>query len=379
VNEHFDVLITGARVMDPANGIDKVCDIGIRSGRIAQVGELAGCMGGDVIDAAGCIVTPGLIDAHIHLWPLAHFGVRPESVCFPAGVTTAVDGGSTGCATFEAMRPALTGMGITAKALLHVCAGGLTAFRQRPEDIDPDHFDRANTLRLIQEYPNELKGLKIRMGRETGRELGLSPLKAAVELGREANVPVMMHCTNPALPLGQLIDCLGKGDILTHPYNGHGSTIAEMDALKAAQKARERGVWLDVGDAGWHTSFDNMKLALREGLAPDTISTDATDRGVYRPQGPMHLGYCISKWLNLGMTLEEAIPCVTVNPARMLGLAEEAGSLTVGRWADIAIFRLEEAPTRFYDGLGNEMMGDRRLRTLLTYKKGHAEYRDIGF
>lgn len=373
----FDILIVGARVIDPASGTDRVMDVGVRAGRIAAMGDLAGCAANDTVDAAGCLLTPGWIDAHIHLWPMVSFGVQPESTCYPSGVTVAVDAGSTGSATYELCRPAMLAMGVTARALLNASPGGLTAMRSYPENINPAQMDRANTLRLLREYPDEIRGMKIRMGRETGLDMGLAPLQAAAEMAAEAGVPLMVHCTHSAVSLGAIADCLKPGDILSHPYHGHGeNTMAAGDSLERVKAARARGVYLDVGDASWHISFEIMKLALKEGLAPDSISTDITDRGLYRPGGAFSLPMCAAKWLNLGMPLMEVVRCVTQNPAKMFGMDGEYGALAEGRRADISLFRMEEKPTPLRDGCGQEMIAGLRLRPMMTLKNGRAVFRD---
>ena len=80
-----DILAEGSRIRKAEPGI---CDRAVSE-----------------IDATGCYVTPGLVDHHTHIYPMASIGISGEAVCFGSGVTTAVDAGSTGCGTYERYRP----------------------------------------------------------------------------------------------------------------------------------------------------------------------------------------------------------------------------------------------------------------------------------
>lgn len=373
----LDLLIKGGRVFDPANNIDAVMNIGVKDGLIvsANVDDPAD----HTIDAKGCIVAPGFIDVHTHLWPLTDMGVQVESTCFPSCVTTAIDAGSCGCSTYENFRPAIQGMRVDVKALLNVCSAGLTAFRTKVEYLDPSLYKKQNIKYLAKRYPDEIVGLKIRMGKETALDMGLEPLKAAKEISKETGLPLVVHSTNPSVPMKELIGCLEKDDVLAHAYHGHGNTLMQDNGFEALEAARKRGVFVDVGDAAWHINFDIMKEALRLGLGPDTISTDLTDKGVYKKGRTFHLLHCMSRWLNVGMPLEDVLRCVTVNAAKELKLGSDAGHLTCGTAADIAIVRMEEAEIEFTDGNGCSLQADRIIRPLATIKDGRIVYRDVAF
>ncbi len=376
---HYDLLIRGGWVIDPENGLDGQADAAVSRGKIAAVGDLGGASAEQEIDARGCLVLPGLIDSHCHLAPLSAIGVPADAFCFPSGVTTAVDAGSAGSANYELLRPGMMYARTGQRVFLHVCPSGLAGFRAQVENIDPACFDAASLKRLKEKYPSEIVGLKIRVGRETNRDMGFAPLRRAREIAGEMRLPLMVHCTDPALSMAEILSCLEKGDIITHPYHGHGRTLMEAGGMEALAAARERGVYLDVGDAGRHISFAVMREALRRGLTPDTISTDATERGFFNKRTAFSLPFCMSKWLNLGMPLSWAVACVTRNAARMLGLSGQAGALTPGMAADIAVFRLEEADMEFRDGVGECLRGRKILHPLLTVKGGAVVYRDILF
>ena len=375
--ETFDLLLRSGRVMDPARGLDVTMDVGLQNGKITAMGDLARAVGTREISLKGCIVAPGLIDIHMHMAPLAAIGIPADAACLPACVTTAADGGSAGFLTYPLLRPALQYLTVTPRIFLHVSPAGLSSMRAAQENADPGCYSLESIRRVCQKYPDEIVGLKIRIGQETVGDWGLKPLERAKEIARACGLPLMVHCTNPPAPLARVLALLEKGDIITHIYNGKGHTLMEEGAFETLRDARARGVYLDVGDAGVHTAFAVMRRALQEGLPPDSISTDSTDRGFYQERGGFHLPFAMSKWLNLGLPLEQVIACATINPARMMGLKAGEGSMTCGVSGDIAVLRLEQTPLRFWDGVGESFQGECCLRPMMTIKQGRIVWRDM--
>lgn len=374
----YDLLLRNGYIVDPANGAADIADVAIDAGRIVEAdgsGEAR-----QVIDASGCIVTPGLIDYHLHLAPMAEIGVDGEIACFPSGVTTAVDCGSAGAGTYEGHRPALLSGKLNVRSFLHVCSAGL-ATGQYHENPDPRYWDRPKIHRLFRDYPDELVGLKIRQGAEIVGSLGLEPLRETVTLADELGVPVMVHCSNPPSKLADMLAILRRGDIITHAFQDKGYSLLDERGriIKAAYEARDRGVLFDVANANIHFSFEVARQALAEGFLPDTISTDLTTRSLYRRPAVFNLAFVLSKYLNLGMNLEQVVACATTNPARLLGLSGRIGCLAPGANADVAIFRLIERDVDFGDRIGEIIRGRQLLKPLLTVKDGELVYRDIEF
>lgn len=374
-----DLLIRGARVLDPAQALDTQCDVAVENGRIAAVGQLGERPAGQVIWADGCLVTPGLIDMHTHLYPLTEIGIRPEAACFTAGVTTALDCGSAGAATYPAHRGTVLTSRVRTRVLLHVCSAGLATGRY-PENPDPRYYDKAKIACCLREYP-ELIGLKIRQGAELVDGLGLTPLAETIALAESLGVPVMVHCSNPPGKLDDMIAMLRPGDILTHAYQDKGDSLLNENGRisKTTWAARERGVIFDVANANIHFSFAVARQAIKEGFLPDTISTDLTTRSLYRRPAVFNLLHVLSKYLNMGMTLPEVIARCTLAPARIMGLAEETGTLRPGSCADITILREYERETEFGDRTGEIMQGSRNLRAMMTVRAGEIVYRDQEF
>ncbi|GHV34880.1 metallo-dependent hydrolase [Synergistales bacterium] len=376
----YDLVIRDGTVVDPATHMCDKADIAIKDGRIVQIGALANASAEQTIDASNTFVTPGLIDFHLHLAPLAEIGVSGEPVCFASGVTTAVDCGSAGCATYGGHRAFLCGGKLRVKCFLHVCSAGLATGRYL-ENPDPVYYDKNKIKRCFTDYPNELLGLKIRQGAEIVGSLGLEPLKATIELAEEMNVPVMVHCSNPPCPMDEILRLLRSGDILTHAFQDRGSTILDESGRvsKEARLARKRGVIFDTANANIHFSFAVARAAIAEGFLPDTISTDLTIRSLYKRPAVFNMLHVLSKYYNMGLSLMEILERCTWKPAKLLGLEKEIGALAIGLRADIAILKEIDHPTEFGDRIGEILTGNHLLKAMMTVKDGDVVYRDIEF
>ncbi len=391
----YDIIIKNGRIIDPANNIDRTGDIAISGGSIDAVAvrhegsnskddsisknDIINSNGRIEIDAEGCIVAPGLMDIHTHLYPFAELGVYPETALFPCGVTTAADAGTSGSGTFLLHRDSPLFGRVSRKFFINVSTAGLSAIRSYNEDIDPKHFNRDGIKYLADKYPEEIMGLKIRFSKELWPASNTDPLKAARELAAEIGTKLMVHCTNPPVEMAEIVSILGKGDILTHAFHGKGSAIIGKDGRIKPEvlAARRKGVVFDVGDAGWHMAFSTVRAAFAEGFYPDTISTDLTVNGIFNRAKSFSLPYVMSKFLALGMNLPDVIRCCTQVPATVLELAGKAGCLTPGAPADIAILRHADRDFVFTDGDGGTLSGSSIIRNMLTVKDGIIVYRDI--
>src|SRR2546430_17709850 len=100
------MLIQGGTVVDPALGPSALRDVRLADGRVAALGEdLRPVPGEEVVDARGLLVTPGLIDLHVHVYyGASHYGIEPDPHCLATGTTTVVDAGSAGALTFTGFR-----------------------------------------------------------------------------------------------------------------------------------------------------------------------------------------------------------------------------------------------------------------------------------
>ena len=376
------VVLYGGRVLDPASGLEEDLNVVIEDGKIKELTRepyVPGLMD-NAVDVSGCLVTPGLLDHHCHLWPLAEkLGLPGEAVMFSNGVTSGVDAGSAGAVNYPQRRSLRENTLFTFKSYLHVSALGLTE-----EDPDPSHFDYAAIKDVFDRYGDELMGLKLRTGRELVKELGWAPLRACVELAERLGVHVMVHPTDPPGELEELLSLLRPGDVCTHMYMNIGSTILdEHGRVKdCVWRARERGVLFEAADARAHFGFSVALPAVRQGFLPDFISTDGTRNSMLLRPTAFSLAMQLARYEALGIPFMEVLRRCTVNTARHMGLRGGEGELRPGGAADIAVFRRHEREVTFGDRPaftpGQETLtGHVVYEPVVTVKSGMIVYRNI--
>ena len=376
----YQLLIKNGTVIDPANSLRGVFDVAAEDGHIAAVVPKIDAPAVNEVDASGCLVVPGLIDHHAHVYPLAKIGIPAEAVCFASGVTTVVDAGSTGTLTYRQHKAFISTAKLTVKAYVNVCSTGLYSLPEHMEDVDPSHFDEGAIRELFEEEGSNLLGLKLRTSREIVGVLGYEPLRQTVKLADKLGVPVMVHCTNPPGEMSELLGCLRAGDVITHMYMNKGSTILDGERVsRAAYDARKRGVIFEAADARAHFGFSTAEPAIREGFYPDILATDLTKLSMYLRPTTFSMSNQLAKYAMLGIPEDELFRLCTINPAKHMGI--DAGSLSAGKAADIAVFRKEERAVTFGDRADNTAAlreGKFVYRPVLTVKNGETVFRDVG-
>ncbi len=365
----FDLLLAGGRVMDPSQGLDRVADVGIRDGRIAQVGpglDGAGCP--DVRGISGKYVCPGLIDLHGHWYEGNLYGVDPL-MCLNQGVTTAVDAGSTGYANFPEFRRTVLDRCLTdVYAFVHISFMGLHA--PYVEELTDLRYARPEeTAAVIEKHRERAIGVKLRIGTMTANH-GLAALDKALAAAGEAAVPLMVHISSGAEER-EILRRLRPGDILTHCFHGRSNGMINETVVPEAREARNRGVFFDVGHGCGSFSWDTARRAFEHDFYPDTISTDLHRYAAAEPLC-VSLPQVMSKMLCLGMSLEDAILKTTAVPAQVLGREREIGTLASGAQADVLVFDVEPGDFPFTDTHLKVRNGSRRIVPRLVVKRGQA-------
>ncbi|MFB3818228.1 MAG: amidohydrolase/deacetylase family metallohydrolase [Candidatus Methylomirabilales bacterium] len=366
----FDLVIRGGEVMDPGSGLRGRLDVGIRGGEIVAVDRGLPATG-RVIDAAGQVVTPGLFDLHTHVyWGATYWGIQPDPVAARSGVTTWLDAGTAGAYSFPGFRRwVVEASRSRVLALLNLSAIGLIAPTYEVANLD--YCDLSLARRTVEENADVILGFKVRIDANTTRGVGLEPLRLARQLADQVGLPLMVHIGKTPPGLDDIFALLRPRDILTHCCTGQANRILEPDGrLKDfVRRAWDAGLILDVGHGTGSFSYEVAEQMLAAGLPPDIISTDAHQLSI---QGPMFdLPTTLSKFLNLGMDLADAVERATARPARAVGRPHLA-TLRPGAPADVALFALEEGDFTFRDVAMASRPGKVRLVNRLTIRGGQV-------
>ncbi len=349
----YELIIKGGRVIDPAMGIDAIRDVAIAGGRIAAVdANIAADSAAETIDARGKLVVPGLIDIHTH----ARTKDMP-AICLADGVTSFVDGGSQGADKIDDVVAIAKAAPNRARVLINLAKTGILP---TGELMDLNRADVAAARAAIARHRDVIVGVKARLSFNVAGEGDLEALKRAQEVA--GDLPVMIHMGQTVSPMAKIIALLKRGDIVTHIYAPEPNSILDDNGrvLPEVLAARQRGIWFDVGNGrNGHLWWNVAERALKQGFAPDTISTDWTPDG--RISQVLDFPNCLSKFLLLGMPLDQVIARGTINAARVIQPFNDRGTLKVGAPADVAILELREGSFEFVDNYRNVRTGRQRL------------------
>ena len=348
-------------MIDPATGVDAPGVVAVDAGRI--VAPHPDIDARRTIDATGLLVVPGLIDLHVHVYPgVSHYGVEPDEHCLLRGVTTAVDTGSAGAATFPGFRRYVIEHARTrVLAFLHVAVQGMVSALVG-ELEDPRWASPALSVVCANEHPDVIVGIKVRLGYQM---VGQDPERAFVAARKAADrleLPLMVHVIDLPRPLAWLLPRLGEGDVVTHCFHGsEDGTLLDEDGrvIPEAWEARDRGVVFDIGHGVGSFAFRVARAALEQDFPPDTISSDIH---VYNVDGPVFdQPTTLSKLLHLGLDLPAVIEATTAAPARAVRRADTIGSLAAGREADITVLEMVDGEHDLVDAEEAHVTASARL------------------
>ena len=338
----YDLLLKGGTVVDPSAGLHGVHDIAVQDGKIARIAPtIPRAEASRVHEVAGKIVTPGLIDLHAHVFEgFTGNGVHPDLGGVYAGVTTLVDAGSSGCATFAGFpRHIIPHCHTEIIPFLHICQTGLAT---NPDIIAESSIDLDGTLRVTDQYKGLICGIKARMVSPALEIFGIEMPRLAKRAARESGIKLMVHIGDTTqrydpTVIRSLLPLLDDGDILTHYFTANAGGVLDANGhlVPEARDAAARGVWLDTAHGRSNFSFDVGRRVIDQGLLPHCISTDLTVPGRLRTVHSMT--EMMTRFLGLGFTLEQVVTMCTENPAKAIGAAQRLGSLAVDRQADISV------------------------------------------
>lgn len=377
----FDILLKDGLIIDPSQGIHKMGSVAIQDSKIVAVGEdTSETEAEKVFNMEGKIIAPGLIDIHCH--PAAGFswlGAPADEIGLSSGVTLLCDGGTSGAANFEAMRlfivePAKTDI----FCFLNLSNTGLITL---PEIWSEQNIDVDQSEQVIEANLDIVKGVKIRAIQSLADGLGIKAIEIAKKIASDINLPLMMHVgeTRSRIPNDRMDDfsraavsLLEEGDILSHylTWEPGGMILKDGTVYPELEAAQNRGVVLDSCHGLNHFSFTIARHAIARGLIPDVISSDLCSIALPAAQS---LAVVMSKFINMGLSVDQVIEMTTINPAKALGEEKRRGSLKPGMSADITVMELTKGDYVFGDGRGGEIMhSDVLLEPRMVFKAGEG-------
>jgi dihydroorotase len=403
----YDLLLRGGHVICPASNLDGVMDVAVRDGRIAAVqSDILPSSAKEVVDVAGKLVLPGLIDTHAHCYQYVtgRFGMDADLVGVQSGVTTLIDQGGPSCMTLPGFRNF-----VAEKAQTRVYAflssylvGGLEG-HYYPNLYSPEGIDIDAAVRAADANRDLVRGIKGHAEIGGFARWGIRVIEMSAEIGRQTKLPVYVHFGQLwGLPksgangedadtiIERVIPLLQPGDVLAHPFTRHpgGFVDREGKVHEVIRAALDRGLKVDVGH-GSHFSYRLARKALDAGIVPDTLGADMHGYNTFVPppagtpnehsddeahpfagQAKFSLSQAMSSMMALGLTLEQVVPMVTTNAAAMLGLSDELGTLRPGTVADVSVLSDNRGRFVLRDNEKTQVVAERLLQPAFCLRAG---------
>ena len=368
-----DLLIENGTVVDPSRGIHAVQDVAVADGVIVEIDGNEKIDAVRRIDARGLLVTPGIIDLHVHVFRRhVPISLDADEISLAGGVTTMLDAGSAGSYNFGGFRyDVIDRVDAEVFGLVNLSCIGLVAAHYG-ELMDPRYADPDGVVEVIKQFPDVALGVKIRAGAHIiGKgQQGWDNFLKAVQAARDSGTWLMIHIGESPMSIPEMIPHLQPGDCITHCFKGGGETILDDDGkvFEAVVEGARNGIVFDVGHGFGSFHWDVVQTALDQGFEPTTISTDLHMMNVHGPVYDMPT--TMSKFLMLGVPLDRVIEMSTSEPARVLGMDDNLGTLRPGTAADITLLEMQEGEFAFTDSYEQTRVGDQLLQAVGVVRKG---------
>lgn len=368
----FDLVIENGLMLNPGHGEPTPRDIGIVGTEIRSIEpDLRLEPAKKRIDVENALVLPGLIDIHTHVYPgVTSMGIDPVEISFPTGVTTTIDGGSCGSATFDGFRALAESSPVRVRCFLNLSAIGLSGAKRVGELVDGRFADPDGVSEILTAHPDVAIGIKVRASRDAVGDASVPYLAMAREIADETDRRLLVHIGNSPEPIESILDQLRGGDIVTHFQTPKSEGLVDEDGcVKAvAVDARRRGVLFDCGHGMTHFDFTVAEHLLGQGFIPDLISSDVSATSI--PDLHPGLITVVNKWLAIGLDLEAALAACTTRACEEFFPGSDFGFLGEGRRADIAILAVEEGSFTYSDAAGATRSSTTRLVPTMTIRDG---------
>jgi dihydroorotase len=370
----YDLILRGGRVLDERNGRDGTFDVAVKGGRITAVAPRIEGSARRVKDVSGCIVVPGLIDIHTHVYHKAtSLSVDPALVARRSAITTLIDAGSAGAGNYDGFRDyVIAHSPYRILAFLNISFPGIFGFDKGlfiGEATLAEMLPVDRCVAKIEANRDRIVGVKVRIGGPATGELGLGALRLALDAAEQTGLPLMAHIGGPPPSYAEVVSMLRPGDILTHCYrpSPNAAVDAQGRVLKEVREARERGVLFDIAHGMGAFGYQSAEAALKDNFPPDLISSDVH---VISIEGPgFDLLHTMSKLLNCGLPLADVMGMATSRPALAVR-RPELGHLGEGAAADISVLREVASDYVFADVVGETRRGSTLLHPVACYLGG---------
>jgi dihydroorotase len=372
--QEYELLLRNGQVVDPANNINSKMDVAIAGGKIAKVeANIPREKAKKVVDVSGLYVCPGLIDIHTHVFVGSKpdtfvdgiLSLSPDDFSFKSGVTTVVDAGTSGWRNFSLFKDQVIDRSKTRiLAFLNIAGTGMSGklSQENVKDMDP-----GKTSETIQKYSDIIVGVKI--GHYEGSDW--TPFENAVAAASQTNVPLFVECHLPKYSLEDQLSRMHQGDIITHSFEKVAERMSVIDdngnVRSFVKQAKARGILFDLGHGGAGFWFSEAMPALQQGLAPDSFGTDLHRFSMNA--GMKDMLNVMSKYLSMGMTLEDVFVRATSGPAKSIK-RPDLGNLGEGAVADVAVLGIRNGNFGFVDAGGNRIEGKQKFEAELTVREG---------
>jgi dihydroorotase len=380
--DKFDLVIKGGEVFDPTQNLRAKRDIGMRFGKIeALEADIPVARALRALDASGKLVLPGLVDLHSHVYPYGSaLGIPADELVPYQGTTTMVSAGDAGANNFAAFRRYVQAQTRTRLyAFVHIANIGLAGFPE-PELFHLGFAHPEECGRTVAENADIAIGVKVRMSENVINQAGIEPLKRAIRATEIAGggARVMCHIGGVATPdlMREILNTLRKDDILTHCFTGFPNNagrftniVQDGKLLPEALAAKKRGVVFDIGHGGGSFDFTVAEAAMQQGIMPDTISSDIHVFSGNSPGMP-YLTWVMSKFMALGLTLEQVVRMASAVPGGIINRLPKHGTLQVGAPADATLVEIVNGPVDFVDTRNNKRSGNAYIRPVQSVLAG---------
>ena len=367
-----DLYLTNGQIADPGSGTVRYANVAIDNGIIRDVSEPGNknVNARQVIDLRGRIITPALIDCHVHVFnAVKPTSVDPDQIGVQQGVLAVGDAGSFGPANAEGFKRFIVDQAQTdVYGFVHIARYGNS--RNPGESAIASHLSVDDVVDVIEEHRDWVCGVKVRASVSAVGPTDILAVKMAKEAASEAGVPLMVHIGNAPPVVDDVLDLLTEGDIVTHCFHGKigGLVTRQGQLLEAAHSALERGVLFDIGHGSGSFCFDTAERAFELGLPLQIISTDLHRGNI---NGPVYSQvWTMTKLLALVGSLIDVILASSTHPAQAMGITKKYGSICEGAPANLSVIEVQERQMTLTDSYRKTRQTSKVIAAVATVREG---------